>query len=464
MAEPPPPPPTAYARQSRSILIALLFPTIAVLLNASMFGVALPTIRDEFLMAPDVTAWLAIAFSLPFMMFMPLFGRLGDELGKSRLLLVGVFILTAGTVLIFVADQLAWVFVGRIIQGVGSASTTPLSLAILSERFSEEERGRAMGTWNMAAPGTSIFAPSISGFLVDNLGWRTILIPVLFLAIIAIVIVRWKVPSLKKVRNWSILRTFDWGGTLLLVGTLVFLVFYLSSRPITGVDPLRDWRLLFGFILFTGLFVWWERRQAEPLVDLHLVGIDRFRRASLVASFRMMMMTGIGFLLPLYLADLYDLNATRIGFVATIHSTVLFVAIWWGGQLSDRMPTENLIRFGALVQMCMMLVFALLPADLSLGVIIGVAIIHAAGAGTNLSSLHKTALGGVDAEKSGAAAGVYSMTRFAGSMLATAIAGVILQIVQDSGYSLLLSYQLTYGFLVLMGGVGLITALRLRQL
>ncbi|MGB1253927.1 MAG: MFS transporter, partial [Candidatus Promineifilaceae bacterium] len=216
--------PTPYHTQSRQILFALVFPTMAIILNGSMFGVALPTIRSEFAMEPDVTAWLAIAFSLPFMMFMPLYGRLGDELGKARLLTLGVIIFFAGTALIWLSNSLASIFIGRIIQGAGSAGITPLSLAIISQRFSADQRGNALGLWNATAPFTSIFAPAIGGYLTDNFGWRSFLIPTLIVSIAALLIVRMRVPSLRSKPNWQILRRFDWVGVLLFSSTIINLV------------------------------------------------------------------------------------------------------------------------------------------------------------------------------------------------------------------------------------------------
>ena len=106
----------------------------------------------------DVAAWLTIAFSLPFMMFMPLYGRLGDELGRARLLVTGLVVFVFGTVLSIVAQDLPLLFIGRLIQGAGSAGITPLSLAIITQRFLPEERGRALGTWNSIAPGTGMVA------------------------------------------------------------------------------------------------------------------------------------------------------------------------------------------------------------------------------------------------------------------------------------------------------------------
>jgi MFS family permease len=455
--------PAAIRKRSRAIVIALLFPTMAIILNGSMFSVALPTIRDEFAMPADVAAWLTIAFSLPFVMFMPLYGRLGDELGRSRLLIIGVVVFCFGSVLAFTADDLPLIFMGRIIQGAGSAGVTPLSLAIISQRFSAKERGRALGAWNSIAPGTSIFAPSVGGLLVDALGWRSIFIPAIAIAVAAIMIVRWQVPTLRGQSNWAVLRTFDWGGVLLLSGTVIFLVLYVSSRPVTGVEPLQDWRLLLGGILFGVGFANWERRHRDPLIDLRILGGRSFRLASIAAMLRMAMMTGIGFLIPLYLADIYGLSASAIGLLATAHSVALFVFIRFGGSLSDRWPNRWLVVLSLSLQTSVMGYFALLPGELSPLWIVAGTVTHGLGAGLSLASLHRTALGGIAPEQTGAAAGVYSMTRFAGSMLATALAGVILQNGLDRGLRPIAAYQTVYFFLVMTGLVGVLIASRFRE-
>lgn len=452
-----------YQKQSRAILIALLFPTMAIILDGAMFSVALPTIRDNFEIPPDTVAWLTISFTLPFMMLMPLFGRLGDQLGKRRLVILGVIILCIGSFTMLTANNLAMLFVGRMIQGIGSSGITPLSLAILSQRFSVEERGNALATWNAVAPATSIFAPSIAGFLTDNFGWRTIFLPVLVIGIFAFAIVNWKIPQAQERPKWGILKTFDWIGVLLLAGTIIFGVFYLSSRPLTGVEPFRDFRFLAGFLIFIFGFVIWERRHADPLVDLNILRVEGFVPASLGAGFRMAMIRGISFLLPLYLADIYLLSALRIGLFFSLHAVFQFIFIRVGGRLADRWPNRQLILLGLAIQTGVMAYFGLIPSNISfIWIALGV-MMHGVGTGFSLAALHRTALRNIAEDKTGIAAGVYSMTRFAGSMLAVAIAGVILQSSNTLGLSSLLGYQLSYGFLVAAGLLSIIATLQLRR-
>jgi MFS family permease len=454
---------TADRVQSQVILIALLFPTMANILNISMFNIALPTIRDVFEISADVAAWLSIAYLLPFMMLMPLFGRLGDEIGKSRLLIGGIIIFCVGSLPAMFANNLALLFLGRALQGAGAAGIQPLSLAILSERYPSGERGRAMGTWNSIAPASAIVGTVLGGLLVDSFGWRTIFIPVLAIGVLAIGIIRWRIPTLRSKPNFSVFRNFDWGGVLLLGGTIVSLVFYLSSRPVTGVEPLRDWRLLIAALGFGLGFVLWELgHQAAPLIDLRILKDRGFLLASLSAGVRMAFMAMISFLLPLYLTDIYNLSASNIGLLSAIHASALFVSIRFGGILADRYMNRNLIVISIFLQMSVMGYFALLPGPVSLIWIVAGFVGHGLGAGLSLAALHRTALGESTADQLGASAGVYSMTRFGGMMLSTTFAGVILQAGLDRNMIPLDAYQAVFGFMAVVGLFGVLLASRLR--
>src|SRR5688500_14755701 len=86
-------------RDLRAILIGLMVPMGMTILNLTMFGVALPAIRDSFMIEADTVAWLVTAYTLPFVLFMPLYGRLGDGLGKRRLFSVGIIVFFIGTLL-----------------------------------------------------------------------------------------------------------------------------------------------------------------------------------------------------------------------------------------------------------------------------------------------------------------------------------------------------------------------------
>ena len=276
---------------TRAILIGLMVPMGMTVLNLSMFGVAVPSIRSNFGIQADQVAWLVTAYTLPFVIFMPLYGRLGDSLGKRRLFLVGIVIFFIGTLLALLTNQLPMLILGRIIQGIGTAGVNPLCIAMISDLFPAKERGKAFGTWSSTGPAAGMVAPFLGGFLVEQWGWWAIFVPGLLAAVISLYVVRERLPDMAALTRPVPLRQFDWVGMLLFSATMIILIFYLSSRPITGVEPLQDWRLLLGTLLGLAAFFTWERRHPAPLIDLSLFARRNFGRASLCALIRMYLMT-----------------------------------------------------------------------------------------------------------------------------------------------------------------------------
>jgi MFS family permease len=214
------------------LLIGLMMPLMMRVIDISMFRVALPTIRQDFGIPADVTAWLDTVYTVPFIIFMPLYGRLGDGVEKFQLFLTGITVFLIGTVVTLSAIDLRFLIVGRILQGMGAAEIHPLSLSIISERIPLEKRGSALGTWSSSGALIGMVGPLGGGILIALWGWRMIFGPVLLIGGIALLVVQKQARSIpQKVIQKSFLRTFDWGGVLLLSTSTIVLVFYASSRP-----------------------------------------------------------------------------------------------------------------------------------------------------------------------------------------------------------------------------------------
>ncbi len=352
---------SAKSWDSRRILIGLMVPMGMTVLNMSMFSVALPFIRDSFAIQPDLVAWLVTAYTLPFVMFMPLYGRLSDGLGKRRLFTIGITVFLVGTLTCLAATDLRVLILGRVIQGIGTAGVNPLCIAIISELFPDSQRGRALGTWSSTGPATSMIGPFLGGFLVDHWGWHTIFFLGLLAAVVAMYVVRGRVPALAPKPQPGFLRNFDWVGMALLSSAIFALVSYLSSRSLTGVPPLQDWRLLLLTGALFGGFVRWEQRHAHPLITLDVFRIASFSRASTAAAMRMFMMSSQSFLIPLYLIDIHGLSASAVGAMLTLHAGSLLVTVRFGGQLADSWSNRWPMITGFTIQALMMGYLASLP-------------------------------------------------------------------------------------------------------
>jgi MFS family permease len=431
----------------------------------AVFSVALPAVRDHFGLEADMTAWIVTAFLLPYVILSTVYGRLSDGLGQRVLILVGSTLFVVGSVIALVAPGLGWLVVGRAIQGLGTGGMHPMAMALISQVFDPRQRGRVLGSWSMTGPTTAFVAPALAGILIEFWGWRVSLAPALLLGALALLSAYRLIPRGLPVKGELVaartgfVRSLDWLGMGLLAGFVTVLLFYLSSRPITGVAPLQDWRLLIGAVALGTLFVWWEGRRSwweerpgQPFLDLGLFGQRPFTLASVCAALRLFAMNGIGFLIPLYLADVRGLGPALLGALVTASPGAMIVMVFLGGQVSDRWGSRLPSVIGLGMQALTAILFCLLPETAPLWSIVLVQLLNGLGNGFSLAALHHAALTHVSETQYGQASGLYTTLRFFGSVVGSALAGVLLAFLLNQGLSALRAYQ--YGFLA-FGGVAL---------
>jgi len=458
-----PPSPRPASRESWRILVSLMFPAMLMPMTGSMSRVALPIIRDDFGLQAEMVAWVSAAFTLPLMILMPLYGRLADVLDRRRLLLVGIALFTAGTALTLVANGIPSLIVGRVVQGLGVAGMMPLGIAIITTRFRPHERGKAMGTWSTIGPSSGFVAPLIAGFLVALWGWRGAFAPPLLLGLAAFTAVYVGIPPRKQSRTKRYFRSFDWGGVLLLSAALTSLIFYFSSRAITGVPPLRDVRLLAAALVLTLLLYRRERRHPDPFVALDLFANRMFTQGTFCATMRMFGMAATSFLMPLYLVDIHHMGPARLGGFLMISAGAMALVVRIGGGLSDRFSSRWPVTVGLLLQAAVFFLFARLSENDSLWVIAACLTANGLSVGIMLAPLHRAVMRDIPDTSSGAAAGLYSMFRFLGVVIGVALCGLLLQRNLDIGLSPIEAYQDVFLFFIIFPLIGGLAAATLRE-
>ncbi len=448
----------------RRIVMTLMVPTLTTVIMMAMFAVAVPFIRIDLALAPDVASWLLIAYSLPHMMLMPLYGKLADGIGKRRLLITGAVLFVVGTGVLVFARSFPLLLLGRAIQGAGAASVNPIAIAVIIEFVRPEQRGKGLGTWNASGPIAGLVGPLVAGGLVDAFGWRAIFMPALAIGVVSIVLIWALLPESRNTGSFRrAVRSLDWMGVVLLNGAIAMLVFFTSSRPITGAAPLSDLRLLAGSLGLAVVFVWWSLRREQPFIDLAIFRRRNFSIASATVSLRMVMRGGTGFLMPLFVTDLYGFSASATGSLLMLDAGALLVTMWLGGLMIDRRRSRGQVVAGMIVEAVAMTGFLLLPADAPVVWVFVVLGVNSLGAGYMLAALHVYAMSGVPEEESATAAGLYSMIRFGGAMLGPAIGGIVLAAGVDRYGITTAAYRPAFAFLLAVSLLGAGSALLLSR-
>lgn len=447
------------------MIAGLMLIFFAMILNLSMFSVAAPHIRVEYDLAADTTSWLTIAYTIPFILLMPLYGRLGDRLGKKRLLVVGTGVYILGSTVCFMSPGFTALAVGRIIQGVGSSAMNPLCLSIISEHISADRRGKVIGTWSTAGPFTGMIGPIASGLIIESLGWRFVFLPSVFFAALSLFFIGKLIPPDRSRGNaLFVLRSLDWLGFVLLSVGLTFTVFFVSSRAITGRMPFTDWRMLIGAVIALTLFSLREGKASNPLINTRLFSRRNFLIASISVGFRMILLGGISFLIPLYVSELLGRSATETGFIVMIHAAFLFLTMRLGGILADRWSNRKPVAIGLALQSCCFAALAVQSGSSRLVFILIPLMISGAAAGLSLAALHHTALHELRPADSGAGAGLYSMIRFTGSLTGAAIPGIVLEAGLQKFATEAPAYTVAFATVAVAGAAGVIVSLFLREI
>src|SRR3981189_2139846 len=282
--------PTARSAQPtpsvRWALAGLSLSMLLASLGTSIANVALPTLAQAFGASFQEVQWVVIAYLLAITTLIVGAGRLRDLPRRRRLLLAGIFLFTAASVLSGVAPTLGLLIAARAAQGVGAAIMMALTMAFVGETVPKQQSGSAMGLLGtMSAIGTAL-GPSLGGVLIAGPGWRTIFLVNLPLGILTFVLAYRALPADRRGRKTDG-AGFDTTGTLLLALTLA--AYALAMTIGRGSFGPLNIALLVAAVVGLGLFVRAEARAASPLIRVAM-----FRDPVLSASLAMSALVSTG--------------------------------------------------------------------------------------------------------------------------------------------------------------------------
>jgi EmrB/QacA subfamily drug resistance transporter len=312
-------------------------------LDTSIANAGLPTLAQAFAASFQAVQWIVLAYLLAITTLIVSVGRLGDIIGRRRLLLVGICLFTMASLLCGVAPTLWLLIAARAAQGLGAAIMLALTVAFVGETVPKSKTGRAMGLLGtMSAIGTTL-GPSLGGILIATLGWRTIFLVNVPLGVVNILLAHRYLPVDRRGPTTD-RASFDNLGTLLLALTLAAYALAMTiGRGSFG--PLNLGSLL-AAVFGVGLFVLAESRAASPLIRLAMFR-DPVLSASLtmsaLVSTVMMATLVVG---PFYLSRALGLRAALVGLVLSVGPLVAALTGVPAGRIVDRLGSQRVTIVG----------------------------------------------------------------------------------------------------------------------
>ena len=411
--------PTPSVRWALACLsLTMLMPS----LDTSIANAGLPTLAQAFAADFQAVQWIVLAYLLAITTLIVSVGRLGDLLGRRRLLMAGIGLFTVASLLCGVAPTL-WLLVGaRAAQGLGAATMLALTVAFVGETVPKARTGSAMGLLGtMSAVGTTL-GPSLGGLLIAGFGWRTIFLVNVPLGIINLLLVGGTLPADR--RNHTKDRAgFDRIGTLLLALTLA--AYALAMTTGRGHFGPLNGGLLLGAAVGIGLFVLAETKAASPLIRLAM-----FRNPLLSASLAMSVIVATVIMStfvvgPFYLSRALGLDPVQVGLILSIGPIVSAVSGVLAGRIVDRVGAPFMVMVGLSEMATGAVALALLPAWFGLAGYIAAITVLSPGYQLFQAANGTVIMMDVDPGQRGVVSGMLSLSRNLGLITGASVMGAV---------------------------------------
>lgn len=312
-------------------------------LDTSIANAGLPTLAQVFGASFQEVQWVILSYLLAVTTLIVSVGRLGDIIGRRRLLLTGIFLFTISSTLCGLAPTLWLLIAGRAAQGVGGAILMALTMAFVSETVPKEKTGRAKGLLGtMSALGTAL-GPSLGGFLIAWVGWHAVFFVNVPLGIFNFLLAVHYLPA-DNPKPTAERGGFDIPGTLLLAFTLAA---YSLAVTVGGSSfGLLNVVLFLAAGVGTGFFLLNEKKASSPLIRLSmfrdLVLSTGLTTSSLVAT----VVTATLVVGPFYLSRALGLDAAMVGLVLSIGPLAAGLIGVPAGRIADCFGSQRITILG----------------------------------------------------------------------------------------------------------------------
>ena len=440
----------------RWVLVATVLGSGLALLDATVVGIALPTLGRSLHTGLGPLQWVVTGYTLTLSALLLLGGSLGDRLGRRRVYVVGVAWFALASAACGLAPNAPVLIATRVLQGVGAALLTPGSLAILQASFAPPDRPRAIGSWSGWSGIASAAGPLVGGYLLSVASWRWIFLINVPLAAVTIGVTLRSVPES---RDPSTAGHVDLVGAALAVVALAGITFGLIQGPTDGWgSPAVLGMLAVGLVASVG-FVAAERRERHPMLPLGIFRSRQFSAANAVTFAVYAALGGALFLLPTALQVCSGYTPLESGVAILPVPAVMLVLSGRSGRLSGVIGPRLQMSVGPVVVAAGLVLLTRVPSGSSyLSAVFPGVLLLALGLATTVAPLTATAMAAAPSEHAGMASAVNNDVARVGGLLAVAVLPALSGI---TGTDYLHAAQLSPGFeraMLLCAGLCLVGA------
>jgi EmrB/QacA subfamily drug resistance transporter len=406
-----------------TIVCVCCLSTIMIAVDTTLVNLALPLIQAGLHAPVAGLQWIIAAYTITTASLMLTSGSIGDRFGRRTVLQAGLAVFVLASAGCSLAPGPGWLIAFRALQGAGGSALTPMSVGILTATFADPAaRTRALGVWSGTFGVGMAAGPALGGALAAAWGWRSLFWVNIVPGLIAIAVAGLVIPDSRAARP----RRLDPPGQALVIAFLACLSYGIIEGPSAG------WRSPPVLAAFTAsatalaLLISWERRRADPLIELRAFRSTPFTGALVITVCAFACLGGFLFLTTLYLQDVRGLTVLRAG----VQLIPLAVATAVAGSLAGRVMARHggrgpLVFAGIALGASCLALAQLLPAAAPWAFLAADYVVFGAGYGAVNMVISAVAVAGMPRAQAGVAGGMTSAGRQAGQSLGVSVVGSI---------------------------------------
>lgn len=403
------------------VALAAMFGTVSAVLEATIVNVALPEIISVFHLGHDHVQLLSSGFLAATTISMLLSNWCSQRYGLRRAYIGAVIALLVFSVAAALAPNFMTLAVFRMAQGFVAGLIQPMAMVIIASVFPPQARGRAMSVYGLGIILSPAIGPSIGGLLVDHFGWRAVFLVTLPFCLAGIVLARKFVVAPRRNERRPAL---DLIGAGILAAALAGV---MSGFSMLYANPVAAAVALLAGLVFAVIFIAWERRTPDPLLDLGI-----FRNAGFGAVAVVSLTYGIGiygstYLGPLLAQDGFGYSASSAGAMLLPGGIALALTLLAAGPLADRVPAHRVAMGGLLCFALSAVLLGLVPSDAGFWTLAVLIAVGRAGLGMIIPGLNTAALRLLPLGEESAGAAATSFFRQLGGTLGVALIALFLE-------------------------------------
>ncbi len=389
-------------------------------IDGSIVNVALPTLSTALGADFATVQWVVLSYLLTITTLLAVVGRLADMYGRKRLYNSGFVVFTIGSLLCGLSPSVGWLIGFRVLQGIGAALILALGLALVTEAFPPQERGRALGIAGSIVSIGIVTGPTLGGVIIENLSWHWIFFVNVPIGILGTYLVWRNIPATRPPGG----QAFDFGGAATLcLGMLGILLGLTTGQQEGFTSPQALGLFAFG-IFFLLALVYIQRRHPQPIIDPVLFR-NRLFTINLITGLLVFIGLGSGVLIPFYLETVLGYDVQQVGLLLAVVPVALGIVSPISGVLSDRMGSRPISALGLAVTMLGYLGLSTLSTETTaVGFMLRYGLIGI-GVGLFQSPNNSAMMGTAPRERLGVASGILAMTRNLGQTVGIAALGAL---------------------------------------